>query len=66
MCCRMFHPTNGRNNFDKHNCDESVISSLAVKGMTELPSAEVRKTHLLRCYFILKMHQFTETGSGQT
>jgi hypothetical protein len=39
MCCRMFHPTNGRNNFDKHNCDESVISSLR---MTELPSAEVR------------------------
>jgi hypothetical protein len=65
MCCRMFHPTNGRNNFDKHNCDESVISSLR---MTELPSAEVRTTHtgtiLCDAIFILKMHQFTKTGSG--
>jgi hypothetical protein len=26
----------------------------------------VRKRHFLRCHFILKMHHFTKTGSGQT
>ena len=32
----------------------------------ELAAAAVRKTHLLPCLFILQMHHFTKTGSGQS
>jgi hypothetical protein len=32
----------------------------------ELAAAAVRKTHILPCLFILQMHHFTKTGSGQS
>jgi hypothetical protein len=58
MCCRMFHPTNGRSNFDKHTCDESVRKGLAAKHV-DMPSADVVK-HLLRTEKLLRLDPLTQ------
>eukprot|EP01047_Picozoa_sp_COSAG01_P054753 COSAG01_NODE_6021_length_3898_cov_35.243485_2_plen_213_part_00 len=51
--CRMFHPTNGRQNFAKHSPDEVVRVALANKG-TELPPADLIK-QLLRTEKMLRL-----------
>lgn len=57
MVCRMFHPTNGRRNFDEHACDESVRNSLAANGVK--PSAREVKD-LLRTEKLLRLDPLTQ------
>ena len=44
------------------------ISTLVGSFLGIAVGSTVRETHmhLLRCRFVLKMHRFTKTGSGQT
>jgi hypothetical protein len=57
---RKFHPTNGRNNFDKHASDESVREALAAQGV-EMPSAGGVKA-LLRAEKLLRLDPLTQVG----